>query len=449
MNHIAKIFAIFLRGITVRAVRSEKGISLITAIFMGLILSSVGYVTLHEVVTELKMTGAEALSVQAYWLAEAGMERSFRYLRLADPPPGGISPFVYLNNEAAGSGRITVTIDPDDNNPGTYLKRYKITSVGQVGEVTRTLQAFVRTSTFGKYAYLSGDEGGTIWFTTGDLIEGPLHSNDQISITGSPVFKGKVTSSASSFNRGGSFNPDFQQGYHLGVPQVRFPNLQNIIDNYMLENGNSSPLTIDARFNRDAKITFRQDGTFIYSVWRYNWWGQKIYLVKDQVVNIGSLNGMLLVKGDVRIKGVMKGQLTLVATDNVYIMDDLVYANSDANGKPDPNSNDMLGLVSTKNIIVADTQPNRDNVRINGALLALGTSFTVQHYYSGSPRGYLTLYGSLSQKVRGPVGTFNSWGIQSGYSKDYHYDTRFARISPPYFPITGQYEVYSWREVEQ
>ncbi len=432
-----------------RGLRSEAGISLIMAVFLGLILTSIGYVTIHAVLTEFKVTGQYAQMVQAYWLAEAGMERTLRYLRFADPPPGGVAPVTYLDSEPAGNGTISVTIDPDDNNPGTYLKKYKITSVGQVGDVMRTLEAWVRTTTFGKFAYLSGSEGGTIWFATGDLIEGPLHSNDRIAIVGSPVFKGKVTSSAASFKKGSPFNPDFQEGFQLGIPPVNFPTLQNIVDNYLLENGNVSPLTIDARFNRDAEIRFNPDGTMTYSVWKFSWWSGITYLVKDKTVSLSSLNGMLLVKGDVQIHGKVKGQLTLIATDNIYITDDLVYADSDEHGKPDPNSNNMLGVISKKNIVIADNAANRNDVRINGALLALGDSFTVQNYWAGHPRGKLTLYGSLSQKVRGPVGTFNSWGQQTGYNKDYHYDNRLLNSSPPYFPTTGQYEVYSWREAEQ
>lgn len=429
-------------------VANQNGTSLIVAVLIGLILSSVGYVTIHEVITELKTTGYHAMGIQAYWLAEAGLERTLRYLRFAEPPPGGTAPITYFDQEPAGSGSYTVIIDPDDNNPSTYLKRYTITSTSKVGDVIRTLEVQVQTSTFGEFAYLSGDEGSDIWFTTGDVIEGPLHSNDRISIAGAPVFKGKVTSSAASFRKGSGYNPDFQQGYQLGVPEVQFPSLQTIIDNYLLENGNSQPLTIDARFDRDAEIIFNEDGTLTYSVWRYSWWSGKQYIIKDEVVNIGALNGMLLVKGDVHIRGKLKGKLTLVATNNIYIDDDLVYADADANGKPPATSTNILGLVSIKNIVVANTQANRNDVRINGALLALGYSFTVEDYAWGSPRGKLTLYGSLSQKVRGPVGTFSSYGIESGYAKDYHFDNRFSSMSPPYFPITGQYKIYKWRETE-
>lgn len=428
----------------------EHGLSLLMAILMGLILTSVGYVTIHAVITDANISSTHIKTVQAFWAAEAGMEQALHYLRFADPPPGGTTPFTYAQDVPIGAGKYTVEIDPDDGNAGTYLKRYKITVTGVVDDVVRRIAARVQTSTFGKYAYLSGDEGvGTIWFTSSDLIDGPIHSNDQFSITGSPTFKGKLTSSAPTIKKGSPYNPDFQKGYQLGVPPVAFPTLQTVLDNYLLENGSTTPLTIDARFNRDAEIIFQPDGTLKYSVWRYNWWGQKIYLVHDQVVSLSSLNGMVYVKGDVRVKGVVKGQLTLIASDNIYIRDDLIYHDSEPSGKPNASSTNVLGLVSVKNVIVADTWPNRNDVRINAAILALGNSFTVQNYSSGSPRGTLTLWGSLSQKIRGPVGTFNQWGAATGYNKDYHYDERFAASPPPYFPITGQYDVFSWEELDE
>lgn len=429
---------------------SEAGVSLLLALFLGITLSALGYATFHTVIITGRTSGDHAQAMQAFWIAEAGMERALRYLRFASPPPGGTAPFTYQHDIEVGSGEYTSKIDPDDSNIGTYIKGYTITVEAEVGEIERSIRSHVRTSTFGKYAYLSGSEGGTIWFTSSDLIEGPMHSNDRISITGSPTFMGKVTSAATSFNQGGGFNPDFQQGYQLGVPQVDFPVLQDVIDNYLLENGGSNPpLTIDARFNRDAEITFNANGTITYSVWRYNWWGQKIYIVNNQVVSLASVSGMLNVKGDVDIKGTINGQVTLLASDNINIIDDIVYHDSDASGIPSPASTDLLGMISVKNIVIADTWENRNNCIINGAMLALGNSFTVQNYWTGAPRGTLSIYGSLSQKVRGPVGTFSNWGGSTGYSKNYHYDQRLNSMIPPYFPTTGQYEVTNWTDLSQ
>jgi hypothetical protein len=70
----------------------------------------------------------------------------------------------------------------------------------------------------------------------------------------------------------------------------------------------------------------------------------------------------------------------------------------------------------------------------------------VEKYNTGNHRGELTVYGSISQNVRGPVGTIK-WNKQTGYSKDYHYDLRLASNVPPYFPVTGVYDVTRWAEI--
>jgi cytoskeletal protein CcmA (bactofilin family) len=426
-------------------ISEEKGVSLIMAILTGMFLSILGYVTISTVIIDNRIAVKHLQSTRAFWLAESGIEVASRWLRYQDPPPGGIVPFVKYNQEPAGTGTYTVTIDPDDGNTSSYLKKYKVFSTGEVDNVVRKIEIEIEMTTFNKYAYLTGDEGGTIWFTTGDLIEGPLHSNDQISIVGSPVFMGKVTSTASSFNQGSPFNPDFQEGYQLGVPPVIFPTQQDLIDNYWAMNTEPPDLIIDARFGKDASIEFNADGTLTYNVWHWEN-GNKVYDIQDAVVNIADLNGLVYVKGDVRIKGTLNGEVTVISTKNMYITDDIVYQSSDSNGKPLPGSDDVLGLISLKNIVIADNAPNRDNVIINAAILSLDQSFTVQNYTSGEPRGNLTIWGSLSQKVRGPVGTFGWWGY-TGYKKDYHYDNRFVSTPPPYFPVTGQYHFNYWKEV--
>ncbi|RMD93654.1 MAG: DUF4900 domain-containing protein [Calditrichaeota bacterium] len=425
--------------------KNEKGFSLVMAIIAGMFLSILGYVTISAVIIDNRIGVHHLQSTQAFWIAESGIELATRWLRFQDPPPGGIVPFIKYDHEPLGAGSYTVTIDPDDNNTNTYLKKYKVVSVGEVDKVVRKIEVEMEMTTFNRYAYLTGDEGGTIWFNTGDLIEGPLHSNDQISIIGSPVFMGKVTSSASSFNKGSPYNPDFQDGYQLGVPPIFFPTQQDIIDNYWAVNTEPPQLIIDARFGKEASIEFNPDGTLTYNVWHWEN-GQQVYDIQNAVANIADLNGLVFVKGDVEVKGTLDGVITLIATKNIYITDNLVYEMSDASGKPLPNSDDMLGLISFKNIVVADNAANRDDVIINAAILTLDKSFTVENYWSGSPRGKLTIWGSLSQKVRGPVGTFGWWGT-TGYQKDYHYDSRFIDTPPPYYPSTGQYHYNYWREI--
>jgi len=427
---------------------SENGVSLIAAILITVLMTTISVVTLSLVVTDNRVTAHHLESARAFWLSEAGIERALLWLRYQDPPPSGIAPFDLYNNVSIDedAGTYSVVIDPVDDNATTYIKQYDIYSTGNDGTIARQIQIRVKMTTFGKYIYLTGSEGyGTIWFTTGDVIEGPLHSNDQISILGSPTFLDKVTSSYSSFHKGYPYNPTFKKGYQLGVPQITFPTFQDVNDNYWAVNDDPPPLIIDARFSKHSSIRFNADGTITYNVWHWDN-GNKIYDIHNSTANLSDLNGAIFVQGDVRLKGKVNGQVTVIATDNVKITDDILYADADAQGKPNAGCNDVLGIISSKNVIVANTTANQNNVVIDAAILALGNSFTVQNYDSGNFRGTLTIWGSLSQKVRGPVGTFGWYG-QTGYQKDYHYDTRLENIVPPYYPTTGGYEVSSWREI--
>ncbi len=423
----------------------ERGISLIMTIIAGLFLSILGYVTISTVVTDSRLGARSLNSSQAFWLAESGLELTYRWLQFQDPPPGGTAAFLHYNQYPQGGGTFTVTVDPDNENPGTYLKKYKIISVGKVDLTVRKLEIEMQTTTFNKFGYLTGNEGGTIWFNTGDLLEGPIHSNDQISIVGSPVFMGKVTSTASSFNQGSPFNPDFQAGYQLGVPPVTFPTEQDVLDNYWSENTEPPPLIIDARFGRKADIQFIANETLKYNVW--HWEGStKVYDIQNQFEDLDDLNGFIQVLGPVKVKGVVNGAVTVFATKKIKITNDIVYKDSNANGKPNSGCDDFLGLIAKKDVIIIDNAVNGNDVIINAAILTLGDSFTVQNYASGPPRGDLTIYGSLSQKVRGPVGTFGWWGT-TGYQKDYHYDDRFVDTPPPYYPSVGKYHYLYWKEI--
>ncbi len=428
--------------------KSERGISLVAVIFVTILLSTISVVTLSVVVTDNRMAANHVESAQAFWASEAGIERALLWLRNQETPPTGTAPFTLYQEQQVGHGTYSVVIDPADDNPSHYIKEYSIESTGNGGQVSRHLQIHVKMSTFGKYAYLSGNENGNIWFYSGDVVEGPLHSNDQISIMGSPQFLGKVTSSYDTFNEGSNYNPTFRDGYQLGVPEITFPTTQEVLNNYYVENGGPPPLIIDASGSKHAKIIFNSEGSIKYSVWHRSS-GHLVWDIHNATANINDLNGVVYVTDDVRLKGTVKGRLTVFATGNIYILDDIRYSQSKANGEPMENCTDMLGIVSAKNVIIADTPANRNDVVIDGAILALGNSFYVQNYYSGDPRGNLTIWGSLSQVVRGPVGTMRWDGSVTGYDKDYHYDQRLEGEIPPYYPTTGVYEVTAWRELMQ
>ena len=160
------------------------------------------------------------------------------------------------------------------------------------------------------------------------------------------------------------------------------------------------------------------------------------------------------------LSGRLRGRVTVAATDEIIIGDDLTYASDPGLG----TCADILGLFSGGKVVVADNTLNAplrpatgsnyftyDDTKdefIHGIVLALDI-FTVEDYASGDTkaepcegslwgRGCLYLTGGIIQTTRGAVGTIGSPG-GTGYVKRYSYDRCGATAPPPYFPTTGHF----------
>jgi hypothetical protein len=68
---------------------------------------------------------------------------------------------------------------------------------------------------------------------------------------------------------------------------------------------------------------------------------------------------------------------------------------------------------------------------IDAAILSTKHSWIVDNYECGASLGKLTVWGSIAQFWRGPVGTSGNSG--TGYIKNYNYDERLAAQQPPNF----------------
>ena len=164
-----------------------------------------------------------------------------------------------------------------------------------------------------------------------------------------------------------------------------------------------------------------------------------------------SFKGVIFVTGKVAVSGMLRGRVTLAATDDIILADDIVYATDPGAGL----CQDMFGVFSGERVIVADNllnAPQRprtyDDTKdefFHGVILALDI-FTVQNYNAGSRnderceaqtwgRGCLYLTGGIIQKTRGAVGT----GAGTGYVKRYSFDACAATQPPPYYPTTGRF----------
>ena len=179
-----------------------------------------------------------------------------------------------------------------------------------------------------------------------------------------------------------------------------------------------------------------------------------------------NFKGVIFVDGDVAISGVLRGRVTLAATGNIIIADDITYATDPSVGTCD----DILGLFSQKDIVIANTPINApwkpssgsdyttyDDTKdewVHAFVLALN-QFWVQDYDSGSKtaekcegtnwgRGCLYLTGGIVQRTRGAVGTTGG----TGYLKRYSYDHCGVAAPPPYFPTTGRFARAQYFDVD-
>lgn len=179
--------------------------------------------------------------------------------------------------------------------------------------------------------------------------------------------------------------------------------------------------------------------------------------------------GVIYTSGNVGVSGVVNGQITLYANGTIVLLDDTRYANDPVKGV----CQDMLGVISDKDVVIADnalnTPPNvsgsgsakyyslddTKDLYFHGVIMALGTSFRVQNYSSGptnvndcngvnNGRGCIYLSGGIIQQARGPVGTSSG----SGYAKRYSYDQCAIVNPPPYFPTTGRFQDNRYLELD-
>jgi len=160
--------------------------------------------------------------------------------------------------------------------------------------------------------------------------------------------------------------------------------------------------------------------------------------------------------GDLFVKGVFNGEMTLAAENYVYVTGDLTY--------DDPASS-ILGIVGQSAVWIWNPMkftysngnisgstallPATGGRTVHAAILSVAHTFMVQNYQYGGKRGDLTVLGAIAQKFRGTVATTNSGAIVNGYSKKYIYDDRLRVTAPPKFlsPVSTTYGVSQYATV--
>lgn len=144
------------------------------------------------------------------------------------------------------------------------------------------------------------------------------------------------------------------------------------------------------QYDMDITLQFNESGTVTVSK------GIGGDAIPYETITLSSFNGVISSNQKIHMQGVVDGQVTVHAKNDIVITGDLTY-------KDDPrttNSDDILGIVGEQDVIIDKNAHRADgssDLSIEASIMALGESFRVEDYWDGD-RGSLYLLGGIVQE---------------------------------------------------
>lgn len=300
-------------------------------------------------------------------------------------------------------------------------------------------------------------------FQSSDSLDGPSHTNDDISVCGAPVFGRSSTDSVEVSGSGWRTDPGCNGA---GSPVIRGTWKP---DSPLLS---PPPSNNGLKAETDPSYVFQGQTTIVLT----NGTMKVTNAVRGLVNATMSLpsNGLIYIDtapsgcavttyqplnpyGDpagcanLYVQGTYANDLTIASAKDIII-----------NGNIQRSGDRMLGLIANNFVRVYHTVTNRDptdptsckndvglqNLQVDAAILALQHSFIADNYFCGTPLGTLRIFGALAQRYRGQVGRSDVSTAQTGYSKKYVYDERLRLREPPHFldPVQATWRVQRYTE---
>jgi hypothetical protein len=426
-----------------KTIKNKKGAALITVYMAVAILLAFGGYVVDVSNQQNSAANTFKKQEQAISIAEAGLDRALVWLRLQGTPPQGGIASITQNLPPTGPSQGSYTVSFTDLGVpagSTAIRRYRVSSTGTVGATTQTVTTYFQPDNYARYIWFTDTEsyqGTNVWFWDQDSLNGPTHTNGHFNIKGNPVFQGEVRSVDDYLrylNNGNNINsdnlsnppydqPDFQDTVTLGADPIRMPTQALNLRTASTNGG--------IRYSGDTTVRLNSTGTMNVTNSGHTY---------NNIALPG--NGALFVNnGNLRISGTLSGRLTVGASKDIIITNNILYASDPR--LPGSTSTDTLGIISEGDVVI-DDNASAGNLEIDASIMALNTSFMLEDWWTGGARGTLTVFGGIIQKQRGPVGTFSGNTKVSGYSKNYRYDARLLSSPPPFVPTTGDYIPLSW-----
>lgn len=331
-----------------------------------------------------------------------------------------------------GNGDFDVDVEVLD----AWLNIRKLTTTGNYGGVSKTIEVIFKPSSFAKFAYLSISDPTNLYWSNKDTIWGPFHSQGNIKAYRHPVFYGKATTNGTVqyYQTEALDAPMFYGGFESGV-NLTFP--PNGLDN------------LQSMANDDGHVFSGKDTVYLTFAgdsvkFRYE------YSAKDSTVLASSFapNGVIYADNSIlRLQGEVKGQLTVACNGtapkgNIYLDDNITYQ---TDPRINPNSKDLLGIVSKNNVLITKNAANESSIDVHASVYCEKGGFGAGWSSFTEPNGNINLLGGIQNYSRVQIGVIAGSEIW-GFNRRYKYDERLMIASPPGYPGTGLLEIVSWFE---
>ena len=422
---------------------------LLLVLLLVLIVMSFSTAAINDIIL------AERLSdnIRAYYTADAGLADGMIQLRAQTTLPTSLRIPTTGTTNLAFPGNTTGAYSVQINTvsaASTWFKTYDVISTATYpsgGKTTRILTLTVSVASTALWGYVSNTEHHPVWgdlyFGTGMVVEGPVQTNGQFNIYGTPTFTGDIASVATTIHYypWTTNAPVFQGKVSLGVPAIDLftPITDPTPSNDMITSLTTLSQATGGLYLKflagggQASIKINSDSTLTILAP-----GEQTAGYENPTTIPMPTNGIVYVDGgDTRVQGTLNGALTIGSSHDIWIDKDLLY--HDKTGSTYSGS-DVLALVANNNITVSATASGAhafgtQGLELDGYLVAVNGSFQVDQFDNYVIKGDLVQFGGFCNKIDGPTGMFNSSGTMvSGYNQLCRYDVRFGDTTAPLIP---------------
>jgi hypothetical protein len=380
------------------------------------------------VLIELNISANQGKRVQAFYLADAGIEYGNDQLRQTNGTwcTGTIGPVSVTSYSNTPIGSFTLSVSTTVTNGRTA---WKITSVGTPTDTysSASIIAISRRANFSSFLIFREDM--TASFGDGYHANGRVHVNDNFLTSGRPIFD-ELCSATGTEIHSGSGSAKFNGGHQWNYPHIDMPDTYDIDDLYSKASTNGFT---DAQYTGSttytaATITFSGTSAIIYLTKS----GATTYRFSFPIGD----NSLFAFRIPVFVSGTVNGQVTIVSNGKITITNHLLYADTSQ------SSNDLIGLI-TKNLVEIDKNcPS--TLDIYASILA-----------PISPNGYFQAGPALTvpKTALNFHGSYTSWsngsfvsGSNGFQTRNFDFDRRLTTISPPFFfNIDSVFHMVYWK----